>query len=181
MKNLKPYSSFLNEAELSIPTDPKLFRKSFDESVKTIEGICSAVLSAKDLKQKIQEISKQNKDLGKSMTEYMAMVEKSNKLIGKIKKVGLSNNPKKGAIQLRAIADMSAKLKVAFDNLKTVNDKVGKAMKQNEGVLNVIGNVLRNLLTGKFIVNLISNMKQNLVDTSTSIHKVEDVFDINDY
>lgn len=181
MKNIKPYSAFLNEGELSIPTDPKLFRKSFDDSVKTIEGICSAVLSAKDLKPRIREISKQNKDLGKSMSEYLSVVEKSSKLIAKIKKLGISSNPKKGAMQLRAISDMSSKLKTAFDNLKTVNSKIEKSTKQNEGVLNVVGNVLRNLLTGKWLVNIITNMKQNLVDTSTSIHKVEDVFDVHDY
>jgi ribosome-binding factor A len=180
MKNIKSFDLFESTIGNTL-TDPKLIKGEFDKVVKTIEGICSGISTAKEMQDKIKSMGKENADLSKNFLKYFELADNAGKLIAKIKKVGLSKDTKVASTQLRALVDMEEELKEAFDNLKVLGERTKDAFEQNEGILNVVGNFLRNVLTGKFVLNLVKNTKQNLLDSYTDMHKVEDVFDIHDY
>ena len=54
-------------------------------------------------------------------------------------------------------------------------------METKEGLLDVVGNTLKNIVTGKWILNIVSLVKSNLVDTYNEYGTVQDMFDVKDY
>jgi len=182
MKKIKSFDIFLNESEniKNIPTDPKLISAEAEKTIKTIEGICKGILEAKDMQEDIKAMQNDNADLSKSFMKYFKMAEDASKLIGSVRKIGISKETKRAAEQLRALTGLEENLREAFDNMKVLKERTREAFKSNEGIGSIIGNVLRNLLTGQFFVNLLKNTKQNLKDSYTDMYKVQDVFDIKE-
>lgn len=182
MKKIKSFEGFLNEAKIvDIPTDPKLIRDSAEKSIKTIEEISNSIVNAKEFKNKLQAFKKENADLAKGFEGYFKLAKDSLNVIRKVKQVGVSKNTRKSGEQLRALLSMESKLRAAHKHFKEIDKRTKDAFSQNEGILNIVGNVLKNLLTGEFIINLVKNVKQNLKDSYTDVHKVEDVFSVHDY
>lgn len=182
MKKIKSFEGFINEAELiNIPTDPILIKKEAEKTIASIEKISMAIVNAKELKSKVKEFRKENAELAKNFEGYFKMAKDSSELIKKVKAKGISKNTRKSGDQLRALIGMEKKLRAAHKHFKDIDKRTEGSFEQNEGILNIVGNVLKNLLTGDFIVNLVKNVKQNLKDSYTDMHRVEDVFSVHDY
>ena len=176
MKHLKTFQQ-LNEG---LDQSPNL-QKSFDENVKLIDDVSKAIVNAKEFKERLESMKKNSPEVYKSFKGYFELAEKAQKSIKKIKSKGLSKNKDEAKKQVDALSGFADSLRAGFKNLKEVNDKTKKAFKNNEGLGNIVGNTLRNILTGKWIVNILKSVKSNLMDTRNEYETVQDMFDIKDY
>ncbi len=182
MKNIKTYEDFLNEGLVQkIFGSRSSLEKEFEKQLKIAEEISTTISTAKDFKEKLKSIQKENSDVAKQFKQYFELAPKAKSIVAEIKKVGLSNKTKKAEKQLKSLTNFVDTLKAGFNNIKTLDKKTKKGFEQNEGIGTVIGNVLRNVLTGQFAINLIKNAKTNLMDANQDMTTLKDVFDINDY
>jgi len=178
MKHLQTYQQ-LNESMI----DSNL-KKEFAFTLKQMDEISNAILNAKDFKNRVKLMKKENPDIGKAMgdyKEYLDLATKVQKIVKQIRSKGLSSDRRKATKQLRAIQGFSGTLKTVFDNLNKFDKKTKKGFESNEGIATIIGNTLRNILTGQFIVNILKTIKGNLMDSQAELTTVQDVFDIKDY
>lgn len=154
--------------------------KSFDVQLKMIDDMSNAI-NTKEFKDKIKLVQKDNPDLAKALNGYVSLATKAKKIVTKVKSKGMSKDRKESIKQMNALKDFSEELKGGFDLLKKFSNKADKGLKNNEGIGTVIGNTLRNVLTGQWIINLLKNAKSNLMDSEAELKTVQDVFDIKDY
>ena len=181
MKHIKTFDQ-LNEgigSSLSAAFTSDL-DKDYKLQIKTIEDISKSILSSSDLKNLLSSVQKENPDV-KQLKKYIDLASKSQKLISKVKSNGLSNRRSEAKKQIKALTEFAESLKDGFKLIKNFKTKAEKGLKSNEGIGNVVGNTLRNVLTGKWIVNILKSVKSNLVDSENEFKSVQDVFDINDY
>lgn len=175
MKHIKTFQQ-LNESQV-FTGDPA---KDFKNQVKIIDDISKAILGSKELKDLIVTAQKENPQV-KELKKYFDLATKAQKLVKKVQSAGLSKNKRESKKQLDAITKFAGTLKEGFKLLKTFKKKAEKGTEVEEGIGNMIGNALRSILTGKFIVNLISHVKTNMTDSYNEINTVQDLFDLKDY
>lgn len=175
MKHLKTFSQ-LNEG--FVESDPK---KEFEKQFNLVFDISKAIITGFYTPEILKEINKEKPEIVKAFKGYFNLSNKAQKILKKIKPLGLSKDKRKAAKQLKALTELASSLKEGFDALKTFKKKTDKGLKSNEGIGTVVGNTLRNVLTGQFIINLLKNLKSNLLDSEAELHTVQDVFDIKDY
>ena len=173
MKHIKTFTQ-LNEG-----LDTNSQKKEFDKQIKLIEDISKAILDAKDFKETLKSMQKENPEVAKNFKGYFDLALKASKIVKKIKVKGLSSKNREAVKQLKAISDFADSLKEGFKNIKTLKNKT--QVKNNEGLGNVVGNTLRNILTGQWIINILKGVKSNLMDSSNELNTLQDYFDINDY
>lgn len=170
MKHLKSFSQ-LNEGL----NEPNL-KKSFESNLKLLDDLSKAIIGGKDLYKIAQ---KEKPELAKGIKQLFDLASKSQKMVKSIKAKGLSGNQKKAAKQVKALEEFAGSLKTGFNQLKTFKKKTEGV--ENEGLADVVTNTLGNIITGKWIVNLIKNIKSNMTDSYTDFETIQDVFDIKDY
>jgi len=175
MKHIKTFQQ-LNEG-LNQEAD---LDKAFKLQVKNIEDISKAILGSKDLKDILATAQKENPQI-KELKKYFDLATKSEKLVKKIRSNGLSPKRREAKKQIEAITKFADSLKEGFNILKTFKKKAAKGMETKEGLLDVVGNTLKNIVTGKWILNIVSLVKSNLVDTYNEYGTVQDMFDVKDY
>jgi oligoendopeptidase F len=172
MKHLKPFLLFEGLEDN---------QKSFENSLETIDKISKEILTSKNFKERLAIMHKEKPELAKSFKGYYDFATKAQKMIKDVKRQGLSKNVEMANKQVKALNDLTGTLEEAFDNMKTLIKKTESAFTKNEGLGNIIGNALRNVLTGKWIINLVKSVKSNLVDSYNDIGSVQDMFDLKDY
>lgn len=159
-------------------------KKEFDAKLKLMDEISKSILDAKDFKNRLKLMKKEKPELGKAMgdyKDYLDLASNAQKMAKQIRTKGLSTDRKKATKQIRALQDFTGSLKEVFDYLKKFDKKTEKGFESNEGIGTIIGNALRNILTGQWIVNLAKNLKGGLMDSQADMTTVQDVFDIKDY
>jgi hypothetical protein len=182
MKHLQTFQQ-LNEGigtKLSAAFVPDSMKKTYELQIKTIDEVSKAILNSKELKDILAASQKENPKV-KDIKAYFDLAKKSQDILKAVKSNGMSNKRKEAQKQVEALTKFAESLQKGFKLIKEFKTKVGKTLSNNEGLGTMIGNTLRNILTGKWIINMLSNIKSNLVDSDVRIKTIQDVVDINDY
>ena len=152
----------------------------FIVQLKTIDDISKAISGSSYMKDVLKTVQKEKPEIAKTFKGYFDLSSKAQKLVKAVKSKGLSKHPKKAQKQLSSLKNLAVALKEGLNNLKTFKKKTESESK-NEGLGNIIGNALRNVLTGRWIINLMKSVRANMVDSYNEFGTVEDVFDLKDY
>lgn len=177
MKHIKTFQQLNEGLEVASSSD---LDKQFKQQVKSIEDISKSILGSKELKDLLATAQKENPDV-KQFRKYFDLASKSEKLVKKMRSNGMSSNKREARKQIEAITKFADSLKEGFGIIKNFKKKAEKGLETKEGLGNIVGNTLRNILTGKFIVNILKSVKSNLVDSYNEYNTVQDMFDIKDY
>lgn len=153
----------------------------FKENLEIIDKISKEISTSKNFKERLAVMHKEKPELAKSFKGYYDFAHKAQKMIKQVKSQGLSKDSAQADLQIKALDKLARTAEESFANMKTLIKKTESAFTSNEGIGNIIGNALRNVLTGKWILNLVKNVKSNLTDSYNEMGTVEDVFDLKDY
>lgn len=174
MKHIKSFSQ-LNES-----VNYSGLNKKFHDYLDKIETISDSILNDKEFNDRIDLIKKEDPELGKNIKKHLELAIKLKTMCEVLRDKEISKD-KQGPIQLEAVGNLVKSIEKTQNELKEIKNKTNDAFSSNEGLLNIVGNVLRNIFTGTWVINALKNLKSNLVDTNTEIQSVQDLFDIKDY
>lgn len=173
MKRIKTFQE-LNESSDNL-------NKSFRENLKIIDQISLSIINDKDLKDNIKLIQNASPETANAIKKYFDIGLTSQKLVKSLKQKSLSLDKTLAIKQLNSVIKLADSLKDGYNHIIDFEKNTKTGFEQKEGIGNIIGNTLKNILTGKWIVNIIKNIKSNITGSYNEINTVGDLFDVKDY